>query len=206
MKISHILIVAILCCVHLLNAQERDSVEVKKSTIFNKLYYQLTFGVMASEREFSGRRYDPSITGAIGYEWKHYLQPGVSIGYDEYSDFIAMPLGIIIQGSMRKKSKSPIYFIKGGHAVTFKDGSQRLESTEGGRFIEAGLGYRWKYEKGALQISVGWKQLEAVTRSREYYYLFDDVARLSILPPGDFPGSKISWTMQRVVFRIGMVF
>lgn len=202
---SIILILAILSPIALLG--QTESTEVKTSWLKENIFYQLSFGVMAHDREYAGRSYNPSVAGTIGYKYRSFLQPGLSVGYDEYSQFTTVPIGLFVNGKFIDKKKSAIYYVNAGRAIAIMDGSKAFESIDNGNFFEAGVGFRWEYDNGAFQFSVGWRQQQLITYSRDYSYLFSDLtASSSFWWPGNSPNSVTHWTMERVVFRIGMNF
>ncbi len=202
MKIKTIVLYALLVITTTGFSQE-DSAKAESPKFKDKIFYQISAGMMVSDNETDGRSYHPSVDAVVGYRFARLLQPGISIGYDEYDYFTAMPISLYLAGDILKSDNTPFYYLRGGQSKFFKDDSHRFESIESGEMFEAGVGYNWKFSNVRLRLSVGWKHQTLKTEDRNIYWYWEDFAASSVLPASI---QKTNWEMERVIFKFGLLF
>lgn len=186
---------------------QTDSVDVGKEKFTKKLFFQAGFGLMAYNKVSGNNSYDASFLGTVGYPIHRLVQPGITTGYEEYSQFSGMPLSLYLGGNLLNRDNSVFYYSNFGYTHFFNENNDRYNKIEGGRNFEAGLGYSWKLYKVSLRLSLGWKRQRLKTQGgNNYYYSYAiDPLFNSSFAPNPFI-ENTSWRMDRIVYRMVIEF
>ena len=79
-----------------------------------------------------------------GYRWHRLISTGVGIGYDSYEPVNMMPVFLGIRGDLFKSRVTPFYLVDVGFSTAWASsiGGSNLESADGGRLFNAGIGLK----------------------------------------------------------------
>lgn len=185
-------------------AAQTDSTTLSRISIWQQIDYTIDFGLMTYEKGTGKKAYNATLSASVVYHLHQLIQPGLTIGYDEYNEFAGMPVLVTLNGDLKKSKNTPIYYFRAGYTHFFLDQNSRYDEIQGGRLIELALGYAWTFDKVRLRLSTGWRRQLLKTEGWGYNYSFGGDALFSSFAPPSY--QKTDWRMDRVVFKVGLEF
>ena len=108
-------------------------------------YYQLNAGITLG-RTHEDYTTETNFNGSLvaGYKFRRSLGVGIGTGLYYYPQIRAVPIFAELQGDMLNTRFTPSYFIRAGWGLTTdRNQDGQVEDTQGGFYLEPGLGLQW---------------------------------------------------------------
>ncbi len=197
---NRVLILGLLVISQIGKAQT-DSLAIKNHGL---LHHQFEMGLMTSRSETTGNNADFVMSYVANIALGNFVKVGLGTSYEQYADFVGVPLFAQFRANLSNDKQHPFIYMRAGHSY-MRNPDDEFNHVDGGGNYALGLGYEWNFEKNQLSLSMGYKRqnLETIGDGWQYYWM-NDFSSLST--PSAPNQERISWNLQRIEFRVGILF